>query len=122
MDLFPRGLPVNSSWDAFWTQNGLTGDNMRERPYAHIYPRLTTRSNVYTVHMRCQVLKKAPNTPQGEWVEGRDQVLGEYRGSTTIERYIDPNDPDLKNYDATSQSAEPYYRFRVVSSKQFTAR
>lgn len=122
MDLYPRGLSV-STWDRFWnTDYAQTGDNMRERPYAHIYPRLTTRSNVYTVHMRCQVLKKVPGTPHNDFVDGRDQVLGEYRGSTTIERYIDPNDPDLKNYDATTQSAEPYYRFRIVGSRQFTAR
>ena len=25
-----------------------------------------------------------------QWVEGSDQILGEYRGSATIERYIDP--------------------------------
>ncbi len=120
MDLYPRGLNV-ADWDRFWnTDYAQTGDNMRERPYAHIYPRLTTRSNVYTVHMRCQVLKKVPGTKHGDFVEGQDKVLGEYRGSTTIERFIDPNDPDLKNYDATSQSAEPYYRFRIVGSKQFT--
>ena len=80
MDLFPRGLKV-STWDRFWnTDYAQTGDNMRERPYAHIYPRLTTRSNVYTIHMRCQVVKKAAGTRPDEFVEGRDQVTGEALG------------------------------------------
>ena len=37
----------------------LTGDNSRERIYATIYPRLTTKSNTYTVHMRVQNSRKS---------------------------------------------------------------
>jgi hypothetical protein len=115
---------------SWWGSHTKTGDNSREAPYGHIYPRVTTKSNVYTVHMRVQTLRKAQpatNLTAGqrtqyytEWHEGRDQVLSEYRGSTTIERYIDPADPNIPDF-AVNQDAtmDEFYRFRVVNSKRF---
>ena len=94
---------------------------MRERPYAHIYPRVTTKSNVYTVHMRCQTVQKVAGTPVDEFDSKKDKVLGEYRGSSIVERFVDPNDPNLLNYDPKASGVDPYYRFRVVGTKQFTA-
>lgn len=117
---------------AFWQANSMTGDNARERPYAMFYPRLTTKSNVYTVHVWSQSVLKNPNSNTDEWTkfdENRDRITGEYRGSTTIERYLDPNDPALvpasggAPYDAVDTNAkglDPYYRFRILSSKRFT--
>ena len=129
MDLYPLNtaaatLPTAlTDWSKFWdTDYAQTCDNMRERPYAMIYPRLTTKSNVYTVHMRCQSIKKVPGTPVNEFVPGRDQITGEYRGSSVVERFIDPNDPNLKDYDETKNKIDPYYRFRIVSTKQFVPR
>jgi len=117
----------------FWDANSMTGDNARERPYAMIYPRLTTKSNVYTVHVWAQSVLKNPNSYGDDWKrfdENRDRVTGEYRGSTAIERFLDPNDPALvpaagggKSYDAVDDNAkglDPYYRFRILSSKRFT--
>jgi hypothetical protein len=126
IDLYPKGgsgmppAPSVTNWSSFWTSNAATGDNMRERPYAHIYPRLTTKSNVFTLHMRCQAIKKSPTSDPKEFDPKRDQVVGEYRGSSVIERFIDPNDKALATYNATTERADPYYRFRVISSKQFT--
>ena len=59
-----------------------------------------------------------------------DAILGEYRGSTMIERYIDPNDRrfdannpetrELRDYlDPDKQSIEAAHRFRVVGVKRF---
>ena len=122
IDLFPNGLGV-SSFATFWdTQYAQTGDNMRERPYAHIFPRLTTKSNVFTVYMRCQTIRKAPNTDPGSFDPARDTVVAEYRGSATIERFIDPNDPKLENYDENKERVDPYYRFRIVGTKHFAPR
>ncbi|MDB6150801.1 MAG: hypothetical protein JWQ44_2249, partial [Chthoniobacter sp.] len=118
-DLYPNGLPV-PDWNTFWLQNAATGDNMRERPYAHIYPRLTTKSNVYTVHMRCQAIRKAPGSPANSFDEDKDRVLSEYRGSATIERFIDPNDVKLADYDDRKERVEPYYRYRIIATKQFS--
>jgi uncharacterized protein (TIGR02600 family) len=116
----------------YWEDHALTGDNSRERPYADIYPRLTTKSNTFTIHMRVQTLKQAH--PPGDtvatdwqtWREGTDLITGEYRGSETVERSIDPNDTTIPNY-ATTLSANPgaanaistHYKFRVVNTKQF---
>jgi uncharacterized protein (TIGR02600 family) len=139
--LYPKvgvtGAPLATRWTAdenqirtFWKNHALTGDNLREKPYGDIYPRLTTKSNTYTVHMRVQTLRKAPGSNPLVWREGTDQVTAEYRGSNTIERYIDPNDrrfdkshPDtVKNQDyidVDKNSLEPAYHFRVVNTKRF---
>lgn len=108
----------------FWDKYRLTGDNSREIPYAHILPRVTTRSNTYTVHYRVQALRKSPMTAPNEWDEARDQVVAESRGSRTVERYIDPNDPDIPDYAnegnlSNVQRLDEFYRWRVLYNRQF---
>ncbi len=114
-----------SDWGSFWdTHYAQTGDNMRERPYSHIYPRVTTKSNVYTIYMRCQAVKKVAGTPPDKFDPKKDKVIGAYRGSATIERFIDPNDKELRDYKPTdpNSSVEKFYRFRVLNTKQFLPR
>jgi len=114
----------------FWDTRRLTGDNTRERIYETIYPRLTTKSNTYTVHYRVQTLKKAPGTNPTQWSEGRDQVTSEHRGAQTIERYVDAGDTTLPDFTANpTYSLDAYpdasgkmtnaYQFRVISTKKF---
>lgn len=119
----------------WWNQNTLTGDNVREKPYADLYPRITTKSNTFCVHVRAQSLRQsAASDPKNAeahyrtWDEKRDRVVGEYRGSSIIERYIDPQD---ERFDVTSQnkgvvginpdttSIDQAYRFRVLNTKRF---
>jgi len=119
---YPWTTPVSSAnIDAFWQAHTLTGDNARENPYALIYPRLTTRSNTYTVHVWAQTLKKIPGTAPDEWVEGRDVVTGEFRGSYLIERYLHPADSDIPDYATATTPANlnQFYRFRIITAKQF---
>ena len=118
---------------AFWKKNTLTGDNVRERPYAELLPRLTTKSNIYTVHYRVQNIRQrtsANDAGYRQWTETPGAVTGEYRGSTTIERYLDPDDRrfDSSNsatkkngdfVDIDKQSLEPAYRFRIIGSQAF---
>jgi len=129
--------PVGTSYDAsgsnirnFWSTRRLTGDNMRENPYRDLYGRVTTQSNTYTVHYTVQALKKAPGGSADVWREGTDKVIGEYRGSTSIERYIDPEDTWLKTSPpdfATAPTSSPnatnrldsLYRIRTLSSRRF---
>ena len=148
--LYPKGKVYGGSTITFqqgeapirtwWGNNSITGDNVREKPYSDLYPRVTTKSNTYTVHYRVQTLRQRPYTgnPGGAaayyrtWDEGRDQVLSEYRGHTTIERYLDPEDPRFQpNYtppssgappkiDVQKESLEPAYRFRVIYNKRFS--
>ena len=109
-----------SSMATWWSGYTPTGDNSKERPYARIYPKLTTKSNSFTVHFRVQVLKKSPATPADQWVEGRDIVASEYRGSTLIERYIDPNNPLIPDFATnTSANIDDFYRFRVIQTRRF---
>jgi hypothetical protein len=93
----------------------LTGDNLRELPYAQIYGRLTTRSNSYTVHVWVQVLKKITTDPnQNVWNPATDIILGEWRGSYEIERYLNP----AAAAPAAGTPLGPY-NFRVVSKRRF---
>ena len=122
-------LGARQTWSAdsdavtFWSNNLMTGDNMREKPYTNLYGRLTTKSNTFTVHFRAQTLQKAPNTPANQWVDGSDVVTSDYRGSTLIERYLDVSDPNVTGTDwanaASTANLDTLYKFRVVSTKRF---
>lgn len=114
-------LDTFNTMAAYWETKRLTGDNTKERIYATLYPRLTTKSNTYTIHAKVQTLKKIVGTPADIWTEGKDQVTGEYRGSQTIERYVDPNAAGIPDYSNTSETTplSSFYKIRVISSKQF---
>ena len=74
-----------------------------------------------------QALKQVPGSRTsaadwGRWDETKDQVVSEYRGSASIERYVDPNDtsiPDFAQPANYSKNLAPYYRWRTLTEKQF---
>ena len=108
--------------ESFWSSHALTADNLRERIYTTLYPRLTTKSNTYTVHYRVQSLKKSKDTPPNQWDESRDSVRSEQRGSVTIERFIDANDPNIPDYAANpteTKTLGSFYRWRTVVSRKY---
>jgi uncharacterized protein (TIGR02600 family) len=106
---------LQSFWNGSQSPGGLTGDNLRELPYAQLYGRLTTRSNSYTVHIHAQILKKLTHDPnQNVWNEGVDLVQGDWRGSYEIERYLDPAAPAP----AAGSPLGPY-KFRILSARRF---
>jgi len=121
------GAPGSPSYDTmktWWDDYIPTADNTKESSYARIYPRLTTKSNTFTVHYRVQMLKKPRNAGNSTtWTEGVDKIGAEYRGSTTIERYIDPDDkriPDYTDPGVTNPAPlDDFYKFRVLAQKQF---
>lgn len=127
--LVPQGQTFTSSaaMGVFWNSRRITGDNSRERPYANLLGRLTTKSNSYTVHYRVQSLQKIPSTGATTWVEGRDRITGEQRGSVTMERYVNPSNtkiPDYAKILAGDPSATPtdlgqFYQWRVLSKRIF---
>ena len=121
---------MGSDGETYWkTNHQATADNDRERPYTDLYGRLTTKSNTFLVHMRVQSIKQTPAELAAnptQWTEGTDTVTGEYRGSSLIERYIDPADPNLQDYaaiyaanPATGPTLNDLYKYRVVYNKQF---
>ena len=123
--LVPSGQTL-SNLNTWWGARRLTGDNLREAPYNALYSRVTTKSNPFTVHYRVQALKQPPRAGRNwaEWEEARDQVVGEYRGSTTIERFLDPNAQNIPDYTQVNLSGnydpiDKFYRWKVLSQKQF---
>lgn len=124
--LVPQGYSWNSDTaaNASWYGNdfALVGDNVRERPYANLYPRLTTKSNTFTVHYKVQTLKGGMGAGASQWNEARGTVTGEYRGSTTLERYLNPNNSEIEDYatDFAAPSLDKYYQWRIVSNTAFS--
>ena len=113
--------PSTTNIKAWWAANSFTADNERESPYNAIYSRVTTKSNTYTVHWRVQTLRKTPGTP-GVWIEGTDKITSELRGSSLIERYLDPGStlPDYATNTATTiKPMSYYYKWRVDSENYF---
>ena len=107
---------------------GLVSNNVRDKPYSDIYPRLTTKSNSYTVYYRVQALQNPPNADQTQWTEGQGVVAGEYRGSTSLERYLDPNNNTIPDYTQSSnnpavsssaKSLDSYYQWRTTANTAF---
>ena len=115
---------INDSMKRFWSENRPTGDNVRERPYSHLYARLTTRSNTFRVHVRAQMIKKARSSVPTTVDPVKDAVISEYRGSTLLERYIDPNDttlnlPDYASDGISQAPLDSFFRFHVLETKRF---
>ena len=113
--------PSTNNITNFWKSNGLTADNSREDPYNAIYSRVTTKSNTFTVHWKVQSLKKRVGTNPATWTEYQDLSTSELRGSTLIERYIDPNATNIPDY-AITPSAPPlsqFYKWRVAAENYF---
>lgn len=121
--LVPQGKTL-SNMSTYWSSYALTGDNMRERPYTTIIPRLTTKSNTFTVHYRVQVLKSPSSVNPATWEEAKGTVSNEHRGSTTIQRFIDLNDDNLQKADfakdpAITKTLDDFVRWRVINTRQF---
>ncbi len=124
--LVPQGYlwSSNSAADAGWYGDdfALVGDNVRERPYADIYPRLTTKSNTFTVHYTVQSLKNPPANQPDKWTEGKGQVVGELRGSVTLERFLDPANTNIPDYAANplEPNLDNFYQWRVLENSTYS--
>lgn len=121
MHLVPEGETLASTSGGFWNSRKMTSDTAREEPYNHLYSRVTTKSNTFTVHWKVQILRKRPNSDPAVWNEGRDLVVSELRGASLIERFIQPNATNLPDY-ATETDPLPlsqFYSWRVVSENLF---
>ncbi len=107
----------------YWRRHAIVGDNSREKTYTNIYQRLTTKSNTFKVHFRAQVIKQSrreSDSEYGVWRPELDTVQAEYRGSSIVERFVDPNNPNLPDF-ATDETAslDEYYQYRVVNPRRF---
>jgi len=122
LDLVPEGY-TRATLASFWADKRTTGDNSREAPYGTLLPRLTARSNTFSVHTTAEALQT--REPDGGWREGAGTVAAQWRGSFGVERYIDPNDPRLTtdpppDFLSGTVSVEPYHRFRILGERRFS--
>ncbi len=119
-----------ATMDSFWSNHRITGENLRERAYTTLYPRLTTQSNTFTVHYRVQALN-VPKLTGNTFDETRDQIAAERRGSITVERFLDPNNTNIPDYASIAQSnpttitngtaprLNQFYQWRTVETRRF---
>jgi len=98
-----------------------TGDDKREMPYNHLYPRVTTRSNTFKVHFWVQTLNPKALQVAGTSDTAAPVVTGEYRGSVLVERYLDPSDLDPSNPDPNAPSHKQYGSAGIPSGGIITA-
>ena len=133
MFLVPResGISGNTGQDIrnqmadFWDDHQLTGDNVIERPYTNIYPRMTTKSNSYRIHYLVQTIKKGRSSEPDQMDEQLDTVIGEHQGDALIERFVDPEDPELEDREfdflgnRESESLDRLYQFRIRNIRRF---
>ena len=123
------GSDAGSKMCSFWNSgtsvaaaHSNTGDNLRELIYTTLYPRLTTKSNSFTVYFTVQALRNPTAVAQNTWNESTGKIISEYRGSTSLERYIDPADTAIPNYLANPSSSatlDKFYRWRITGNRQF---
>jgi uncharacterized protein (TIGR02600 family) len=121
---------IAQKMSSFWLYNRLTGDNVRERPYANLYQKVTTRSNTYRVYFTSQTIRKAKSVSPTKFDPSKDSVTAEYRGSALLDRYLDFTSMEagkstLPNYAAAADPfgldpLEKFYRFRILEMKQFS--
>lgn len=119
LPLVPKGVePTFSALTGWWRRHRLTGDNLKERPYASLHARLTTRGNVFRVHVRAESLQKAPSTPPNRWVEGKDTVAAVWRGSSLLERCVNP--AELPDYVANPDAprVDQFYTWRFTREER----
>ena len=121
--LVPQGETLagvsNLGVGGYWSKHRLTGDNSREKPYAELYPKLTTQSNTYRLHMRVQTIPKSDAAP----ASGADFVpRAEYRGSVLLERYLDLDDSRLTSnaVDPDDDCLNEIYKFRILETRRFS--
>ena len=107
-DLVPEGEQGEpAAMREFWSKHRLTGDNSRERPYANLYSRLTTRSNTFRIHFIAESLR-APLVRGTDTVDvPRIEVCARQEGSAVVERTLDPTDPELPDYAAALANGAP---------------
>ncbi len=125
-----NGATRRTAMVAYWLRNDLTGDNTRERPYANLYQKFTTRSNTFRVFFTAQTLKKARSLPPNQVDTRKDTVTAEYRGSALFERYLDfsaAGAAKLAKYDYGAgapmtgmPTLEDSYHYRIIEMKQFS--
>ena len=78
---------------------------------------------MFQVHYRVQLIRKSRSTDTDTVDLTKDQFTAEYRGSTTIERYLDPNDKEIADLAVESggtKALDDYYRYRIISRQPFT--
>lgn len=122
LPLVPEGVsPSREAVAAWWRTRRITGENLKERPYANLHARLTARSNVFRVHILAETLQQARSADPGRWLEGRDRVTSRWMGSALVECHLRAGDFPADPEEPAVSSPGLLYSWRVSRVQQFDA-
>lgn len=107
--LVPEGETL-AGMPSFWAAHRLTGDNSKERPYASLYPHLTTRSNSFLIHVIAQQIEKSVAVPDNVFDPLQDRITATQQEAIHLEQSINASDPNLPDY-VTSNNPPPLETF-----------
>lgn len=97
--LVPEGVVYSDeNMKQFWNEHRLTGDNVKERPYADLHAMVTTKSNSYEVHVIAQTIAKSPDSLPDVFDPELDTIVSEWRGVGAVQSHLDPEDDRLPDY------------------------
>jgi hypothetical protein len=114
----PAALASKEELQTWWQSFAVTGDNLREAPYAQLHPRLCTQSNTWRVHYRVQLLQKSRGTAAAEWNEQSGHITAERRGSMLIRRFLPPAPRPDPALDTGAASLHTQHRFEIVNHQR----
>ena len=108
-------VPEGERWSLqalqdFWQRHALTGDNVKERPYANLHAMVTTKSNSFDASIIAQTINKSPDSEPDRFDPDKDKITSEWRGVGNIRRHLNPEDERLLDYAgnaARGESLEP---------------
>ena len=111
MYLVPEGeIWHQQGMKRYWREHALTGDNVKERPYANLHSMLTTKSNSFTVHVIAQTIAKSPDSAADGFDPDLDVVVSSWQGTGHVHRRLDDDDERLPDF------ARDFQRGREVVS------
>jgi uncharacterized protein (TIGR02600 family) len=115
---------LDQQMESFWQAHVVNGDNTREKPYANLHGRITTRSNTYLIHFHVQSLKLARSADPAIVDPLTTTVTSALRGSRLVERFLDPASPDIPDHatDPSAPSLDPLHQFRILETTRFLSR
>jgi hypothetical protein len=67
-----------------------------------------------------QLISKSRSTPANEWNVETEKITAEQRGASVIERFLDPNDPNIPDLTTSSLALDEFYRYRILTTEPFT--
>ena len=128
MYLVPEGKVWEGREDmkSFWNRHRLTGDNVKERPYTNMYPRLTVTVQHFQGAFVCSVSDQGPRArrPMCGKLDAMSSPVNTAAPQLSNARSVQttptsPTTPSRFQRQAELPPLDQYYTYRIVNVKRF---